>query len=72
MFLSSDPNLIRPCRLRARKELRKGLKRYMSISIFSKKLKILVMGATIFPSLYGIVHCLYAHITGIDKKYEIK
>lgn len=72
MSLSANPNLIRPYRLKARKELRKGLKRYRDISAFSKKLKILVVWAAIFPKLYGIVHTLYAHITGIDKKYKVK
>ena len=72
MSLSDDPNLIRPYRLKARKELREGLKRYMCIPQFSKKIKILVIWAAFFPASYRIVHSLYAHITGIDKKYEIK
>lgn len=71
MSLSENPNLIRPYRLNARKELRKGLKRYMN-SELSKKLKILAIWAALFPSLYRKVHEIYAHFTGIDKKYEIK
>lgn len=71
MSLSENPNLIRPYRLNARKELRKGLKRYVNSEI-SKRLKILAIWATLFPSLYRKVHEIYAHFTGIDKKYEIK
>lgn len=71
MSLSENPNLIRPYRLNARKELRKGLKRYVN-SELSKRLKILAIWAALFPSLYRKVHEIYAHFTGIDKKYEIK
>lgn len=71
MSLSENPNLIRPYRLNARKELRKGLKRYVN-SELSKKLKILAIWAALFPSLYRKVHEIYAHFTGIDKRYEIK
>ena len=72
MSLSDASNLIRPYRLNARKKLRKGLKRYIGIPEFNKKLKILVIWAAFFPASYGIVHNLYTQITGIDKKYEIK
>lgn len=72
MSLSADPGLIRPYRLNARRELRRELKRYMSISMFSRKLKILVVWSAIFPTLYRLVHDIYAHITGIDKKYAIR
>lgn len=71
MSLSENPNLIRPYRLNARKELRKGLKRYVN-SELSKRLKILAIWAALFPSLYRKVHEIYAHFTGINKKYEIK
>ena len=71
MSLSENPNLIRPYRLNARKELRKELKRYVN-SELSKKLKILAIWAALFPSLYRKVHEIYAHFTGIDKRYEIK
>lgn len=71
MSLSENPNLIRPYRLNARKELRKGLKRYVN-SELSKRLKIIAIWAALFPSLYRKVHEIYAHFTGIDKKYEIK
>lgn len=71
MSLSENPNLIRPYRLNARKELRKKLKRYVN-SELSKKLKILAIWAALFPSLYRKVHEIYAHFTGIDKRYEIE
>lgn len=72
MSLAADPELIRFYRLKARQELRRKLKRYIGAVEFSKKLKFLVIWSAIFPTSYRIVHSLYAHITGIDKKYEIK
>lgn len=72
MSLAIDPKLLKPYRINARKELRKGLKTYVFRSGFNRRLKILIIWAAIFPTLYGIVHSIYARITGIDKKYEIK
>lgn len=72
MSLSANPKLIRPYRLNARKELRKGLKRYVYLLECNKRLKILAIWAAIFPTLYRKAHDVYAHLTGSDKKYEVK
>ena len=70
MSLSDNPSLIRPYRLNARKELRKGLNRFVH-SGCSNKLKVLAIWAGLLPTLYRKAHDIYAHFTGIDKKYEV-
>lgn len=71
MSLADNPDLIRPYQQDARKKLKNELKRCIHLK-FNKKLKILAIWAALFPTLYRKVHEIYAHITGIDKKYEIK
>ena len=71
MSLADNPDLIRPYQQDARKKLKNELKRCIHLK-FNKKLKILVIWAALFPTLYRKVHEIYAHITGTDKKYEIK
>lgn len=71
MSLADNPDLIRPYQKDARKKLKNELRRCIHLK-FSKRLKILAIWAALFPTLYRKVHEIYAHITGIDKKYEIK
>ena len=70
MSLVDNPDLIRPYRQDAREKLKIELKRCIHLR-FNKKLKILAIWAVLLPTLYRKVHEIYAHITGIDKKYEI-
>lgn len=62
--------LIRPYRLRARKELRKMLPEILKQN-YSSKQKIMAMWVTVCPASYNWVHSAYAKFTGLDKKYEV-
>lgn len=72
MSLSVEPDLIRPYRANARKELRRGLKKYLFMASLGYKLKFMALWAGFFPMSYMMVHAAYLHITGLDKKYAIE
>ena len=65
-----NPNLIKPYKKNARKELRKLLPELLKGN-YSLKRKILAFWVAVWPWSYGAVHYLYAKITGVDKKYEV-
>ena len=66
-----NPKLIKPYKKNARKELRKMLPELLKGN-YSLKRKILAFWVAVWPWSYGAVHYLYAKITGVDKKYEVK
>ena len=67
----SQKELIKPHRKNARKELRKLLPEVITEN-FSSKQKIATLWVSIWPASYGWIHRLYARVTGLDKKYEVK
>ena len=67
----SQKELIKPHRKNARKELRKLLPEVITGN-FSSKQKIATLWVSIWPASYGWIHRLYARVTGLDKKYEVK
>ena len=67
----SQKELIKPHRKNARKELRKLLPEVITGN-FSSKQKIATLWVSIWPASYGWIHTLYARVTGLDKKYEVK
>ena len=71
MSSTQDPELIKPFRTYARKELRAKQKAVLC-GKFSTKLKIMSLWASLWPTSYGFVHTLYAKITGLDKIYDIE
>ena len=72
MRLGNQRALIVPYRKEARRELRQTLWYILRGNTFSRKLKIMALWASIWPSSYGFVHEIYARITGIDKKYHVE
>lgn len=68
--LNDQAELIRPYREKARKELRKMLPDIIKEK-YSKKQKVMALGAAILPALYGSVHRCYQRVRGLDKKYEV-
>lgn len=66
----ANPELINPYKKNARKELRKLLPELLKGN-YSLKRKILAFWVSVWPWSYGVVHCVYAKITGVDKKYEV-
>lgn len=72
MGTKQNPELIIPKRKEARKELKKRSKEFLSCDTTSKKLKIMIIVAAVFPDFYMWIHRLYACLTGIDKKYFIE
>ncbi len=68
--LSNQPELIRPHRAMMRKELRSQLKDALFGRIGSK-LKLMTLWAAVWPKSYSAVHIVYAHISGVDKKYSV-
>ena len=55
----------------ARKELKKSISTIMC-GPYEKKTKFLAALATYTPSLYKMIHTVYAQIKGTNKKYEVK
>lgn len=72
MELGSQKELIKPFRKEARKELRQRFFSTIKGNACSRKLKIMVLWAAVWPASYGWVHRLYAKITGVDKKYSVE
>lgn len=71
MAADAQPELIIPHRKAARQELRARLMEILGADIGSK-LKIMALWTALWPASYGWVHCAYAHITGLDKAYEVE
>ena len=71
MFAEEQPELVLPFREECRRELRQRLGAILRCSGVGLKLKLMALFTAVWPSGYGLVHRLYAHISGIDKKYEI-
>lgn len=57
---------------KCRKELNKRLHEIMRCPACNQKNKLAALWVSIWPWSYGIVHKIYAHITGIDKKYSVE
>ena len=72
METTADPELIKPFRSFARKELRMHLKTVLLSRKHGARLKIMALWAAVWPWSYCVVHRLYAHLRGTDKKYEIQ
>ena len=72
MPLGQQRELIRPCRTAARKELRKRIWGGLAGNVCPVKLKVMALWAAAWPASYSWVHDLYAKVTGIDKKYEVR
>lgn len=71
MPASDQPELVRPFRKECRRELRQRLKEFLRCPGMGHKLQLMALFAAIWPAGYGLVHKLYARISGLDKKYEI-
>lgn len=69
--LSTDPELIRPNRKQARKELRRILPDILKSNDIGMKLKGMALGTAAFPAAYQWIHKVYARATGSDKKYDL-
>ncbi len=67
----SNPKLIKPYKKNARKELRNMLPELLKGN-YSFKRKMLTFWVALWPWSYSVVHSIYAKITGVDKKYEVK
>lgn len=72
MDLKQDPELIRPYRDYARRELRKRIIDVITGRKCSRKLKIMALWTSVCPASYGWVHRWYSRITGNDKKYNLE
>ena len=68
--LGKQSELIKPYRTKARKELR-GMVLQIIKGNYSRKLKVMTLGASVLPGMYGRLHKIYHRITGLDKKYEV-
>ena len=66
-----QPELVRPFRRECRRELRQRLGSILRCCAVGKKLKLMALFTALWPDGYGLVHKLYAHISGVDKKFEI-
>ena len=64
------PELVRPHRRAARKELRTRLIEFLRARI-GTKLKIMALWTAIWPASYGFVHRTYTRATGLDKIYDL-
>lgn len=69
--LALNPELIRPNRKQARKELRCMLPDILKSRYMGLKLKTMALGAAVFPAAYQWIHKAYARATGSDKKYDL-
>ena len=72
MHPGQQKDMILPFRREARRELRQRLGEILRGNACGRKLKIMALWAAVWPAGYGWVHRLYAKITGIDKKYDVK
>lgn len=65
-----NPQLIKPYKKQARRELRKTLPQVLRIK-GSLKIKLIAVWVAVWPWSYSVIHNTYAKISGVDKKYEI-
>lgn len=68
--IRKSPEISKPVRALARKELRGLLPEILRKNIYTKKFKIMGLWTVIWPGSYSIVHHMYERFTGIDKIYE--
>lgn len=71
MNAGDQPDLILSFRKECRKELRQRLGAILHCPAIGKKLKLMAVFTAVCPGAYGLVHKLYAKISGVDRKYEI-
>ena len=69
MSVQTDPELIKPIRKDARRELRALVPEILKKH--SRSLKLKAVWAAYLPASYRLVHDLYLKITGLDRIYEI-
>lgn len=70
--LGDQKELIKPFRKAARKELRQRLGKTLKGNACGRKLKLMTLWTAIWPDSYCWVHCAYAKLTGVDKKYAVE
>lgn len=71
MSAGDQPELIRPFRAECRRELRQRLFAILRCPGMGRKLKLMALFTALWPAGYGLVHKIYARVSGVDKKYEI-
>lgn len=70
MPFEDKKEFVRIYRSEARKELR-HMQRNILTGNFSAKQKIQTVWVSLWPWSYGVIHTIYAKISGVDKKYDI-
>ena len=65
-----NKEVIKPVRTNARRELKKELANLKKYD-YSKKFKLRSYFAAYMPSLYGLVHRIYASVSGVNNKYKV-
>ena len=70
MRYGKNKEVIKPVRTNARKELKKELANLKKYD-YSKKFKFQSYFAAYMPSLYGLVHRIYASVSGVNNKYKV-
>ena len=70
--LKENPELIKPHRKAARKELRCIMWDVLRGKSCDTKLKIMTLWVAIWPASYKWMHMSYEKITGLDKKYDLE
>ena len=68
--IRKSPEITKPARTSARKELHSMLPDILSSACYTKKSKIMGLWTAIWPGCYSLVHHMYEKFTGIDKIYE--
>ena len=68
---ADQKGLIVPFRREARKELRSRVRSVVFKKKIGTKLKIMALWAAVWPWSYNVVHKIYAHVRGTDKKFDI-
>ncbi len=71
MLFYKNAEFVKQYKKQAKKELRRLLFSVLKGN-YSFKQKILALWCSVWAESYGAVHQLYAKLSGIDKKYEIK
>jgi hypothetical protein len=71
MSADSNPELILPFRKECRRELRQRLSSILQCPGMGKKLKLMTLLTALCPAGYGLIHKIYAKLSGVDRKYEI-
>lgn len=72
MDLREAPELVKPYRKQARKELRKNLGQILFGGQCGAKLKLQAFWAGLWPTGYGWTHRIYLRLTGLDKIYRLE